>query len=44
MKKYDQVELHIAGILDIPEEFKEFKDRVIAHPFMNWKELPSLNC
>lgn len=42
MKKYDQVELHIAGILDIPEEFKEFKDRVIAHPFMNWKELPSL--
>lgn len=34
--------MHIAGILDIPEEFKEFKDRVIAHPFMNWKELPSL--
>lgn len=42
MKKYSQVELHIVGILDIPEEFKEFKERVIAHPFMEWKDLPLL--
>lgn len=42
MKKYQNVELHIVGLLDIPKEFESFKDRVIAHPFVNWKELPEL--
>ncbi|MBM6831333.1 glycosyltransferase [Faecalicoccus acidiformans] len=42
MKKYTNVELHIVGLLDIPKEFESFKDRVIAHPFVNWKELPKL--
>ncbi|MDD7770537.1 glycosyltransferase [Suipraeoptans intestinalis] len=42
MKKYKQVELHIVGILDIPKEMEEFKERVIAHPFVNWEKLPEL--
>lgn len=42
MKKYTNVELHIVGLLDIPKEFESFKDRVIAHPFVDWKELPKL--
>lgn len=42
MEKYKNVELHIVGILDIPEEFTEFKDRVIAHPFTDWEKLPEL--
>lgn len=42
MKKYTNVELHIVGLLDIPKEFESFKERVIAHPFVNWKELPEL--
>lgn len=42
MEKYSQTELHIAGILDIPKELEAFKDRVIAHPFVDWKKLPEM--
>ena len=42
MEKYPQTELHIAGILDIPKELEAFKDRVIAHPFVDWKKLPEM--
>lgn len=42
MEKYPQTELHIAGILDIPKEFEDFKERVIAHPFADWKKLPEM--
>lgn len=42
MEKYPQTELHIAGILDIPKEFEAFKERVIAHPFADWKKLPEM--
>ena len=42
METYENVELHIVGILDIPKEFEAFKDRVIAHPFVEWQKLPEL--
>lgn len=42
MEKYPQTELHIAGILDIPKELEAFKERVIAHPFADWKKLPEM--
>lgn len=42
MEQYRNVELHIVGILDIPEEFQAFQDRVIAHPFVEWQKLPEL--
>ena len=42
MEKYPQTELHIAGILDIPKELEAFKERVIAHPFTDWKKLPEM--
>lgn len=42
MGKYKEVELHIVGILDIPKEMERFKDRVIAHPFVEWEKLPEL--
>lgn len=42
MEKYANVQLHIVGLLDIPEEFQKFKDRIIAHPFMEWEKLPDL--
>ena len=42
MKKYDNVKLKLIGELDIPEEFSEFKDRIIFEPFMDWEKLPSL--
>lgn len=42
MDKYSFLQLHIAGELDIPNELKAFEQRVEAHPFVNWKELPQL--
>ena len=42
MEEYPQTELHIAGILDIPKELEAFKERVIAHPFTDWKKLPEM--
>ena len=32
--------LKIAGILDIPKELEEFKDRILTSPFVDWQELP----
>ena len=42
MEKYEEIQLHIVGILDIPKELEKFSDRVIAHPFVNWEKLPKL--
>lgn len=42
MEKYINVELHITGELDIPDEFKSFKERIITRGFVHWKELPNL--
>lgn len=42
MKTYQQVELHIVGLLDIPEELAEYSDRIIGHPFVGWQKLPEL--
>lgn len=42
LKKYDNLYLEIVGLLDLPEEMEEVKDKVITAPFMDWKELPKL--
>ena len=42
MKKYAFIELHIVGLLDIPEDLEEFSERIIAHPFVNGEKLPVL--
>lgn len=42
MQKYSNVELHIVGLLDIPDEFKAFEDRIVAHEFTKWQLLPDL--
>jgi len=36
------VYLMITGILDIPSVFKEYKNRIIIHSFLDWKSLPGL--
>lgn len=40
MKKYPQVELLLVGELDIPEELKVYKERIVVSKMINWKELP----
>lgn len=42
MRENPTVELHVVGQLDLPEELKQFADRVIALPFSNWKKLPQM--
>ena len=42
LKEYDNVYLKIVGLLDLPEEMKEVKDKVITSPFVDYKELPRL--
>ncbi len=42
MEQYPQVQLHVVGELDLPEELKQFADRIVSHPFMDWRRLPEL--
>lgn len=42
MQQYQNVELHIVGELDIPEELEPFRTRVKTRPFVSWEELPRL--
>lgn len=42
LKKYDHLYLEIVGLLDLPEEMEEVKEKVITAPFMDWKQLPKL--
>ena len=42
LRKYDNVKLKLIGEIDIPDDFKEFADRIVFEPFMNWEKLPSV--
>ena len=42
LKKYDNAYLKIVGLLDLPEEMEEVRDKVLTAPFMDWQELPKL--
>ena len=45
MKKYPNLGLVLSGELDLPSELNEFKDRIEAKPFSQWKELPyTISC
>ena len=42
MKEHNNLYLKVVGLLDIPEELQEFKDRILRAPFVSWQELPSI--
>ncbi len=42
MRQFPNVELHIVGELDIPEELNHVQERITAKPFVSWEELPRL--
>lgn len=42
LKEYDNVYLKIVGLLDLPDEMKEVKNKVLTSPFVDYKELPRL--
>ena len=42
MKENKNLYLKVVGLLDIPEELQEFKDRILTAPFVSWLELPKI--
>ncbi|MDO4473050.1 MAG: glycosyltransferase [Eubacteriales bacterium] len=42
MEKYEDVELHLVGEITVPDELAAFENRIVFHPFMDWKKLPKL--
>ncbi|WP_207696783.1 hypothetical protein DOK67_0000200 [Enterococcus sp. DIV0212c] len=42
LEKYDNLELHLVGHLDLPSDLKPFNNRIKIHPFVAWQKLPEL--
>ncbi|MBT0889935.1 rhamnan synthesis F family protein [Streptococcus lutetiensis] len=42
LKEYKNLELHLAGHLDIPEDIACFGEQIVTHPYVDWRELPKL--
>ena len=42
LKKYKNVELYLAGELDLPVELNPWKERIKKYPFGDWKKLPEI--
>ena len=42
LRENPEVELHIVGMLDLPDELKPFSHQIVAEPFTDWKKLPDL--
>lgn len=42
MTKYHNVYLKVVGILDIPNELEEFKERILIEKFTDWQNLPKI--
>ena len=42
MKENENLYLKVVGLLDIPDELKEFKNRILTAPFVSWMKLPEI--
>lgn len=42
LSEHHNLELHIVGHLDIPEDMKIFQKQIVVHNYVNWDALPSL--
>ena len=42
LTKYNNVQLHIVGILDIPQDMKPFENQIVTHDYVDWDKLPAL--
>lgn len=42
LKKYGNLQLHLVGELDLPEDLAEYNEKIVRHPFVDWKKLPEL--
>ena len=42
LTKYKNLELCVAGELDIPEQLKPFENQLVRYPFSDWRGLPQM--
>ena len=42
MEEFSNVNLHIMGYLDLPEDLNIFESRIIKEPFCDWQKLPEV--
>ena len=42
MSEYKNVYLKVVGLLDVPKELDEYKDRILTTPFVDWEDLPKI--
>lgn len=42
MSEYKNVYLKVVGLLDIPKELDEYKERILTTPFVDWENLPKI--
>lgn len=42
LSKYPNLELHIVGHLDIPEDMTVYQGQIIVHDYVDWDKLPNL--
>lgn len=42
LEKYENVELYLAGELDLPVELMPWKERIKKYPFGDWRKLPEI--
>lgn len=42
MTEYKNLELHVVGELEVPNELKAFQERIITRKFVSWEKLPKL--
>lgn len=42
MNKYKNTKLKLVGEIELPDDLKEFQDRIIVEPFVDWQKLPEI--
>jgi glycosyltransferase involved in cell wall biosynthesis len=42
LEKYPQVELHLVGYIDLPQDLQKYKKQIKMNDYVDWKELPRL--
>ena len=41
-ERFPQMELHLTGELDLPDDLEKYQERIVTHPFVDWEKLPEL--
>lgn len=42
LELYEKLELHLVGELNLPEALEPYRERIVVHPFTDWRNLPRM--